>query len=60
MTAFLYVHAFVLVVFAGVWAHRAYVWNHGVCRKNGLPWKLEYQDIHGSRLWKAGDVEVWI
>jgi len=46
--------------FVFVWAHRAYVWNRGVCRKNGLPWRLEYQDMHGSKLWKAGDVEVWL
>jgi hypothetical protein len=52
--------ALILVLVLPVWAHRAYVWNRAVCRKNGLPWRLEDQDIHGSKLWKAGDVEVWL
>lgn len=60
MIPFLCVPALLLVILAVAWAHRAYVWNRGVCRKNGQPWKLEDHDIHGSKLWKAGDVEVWL
>lgn len=51
---------FLVLAYGGCWAWRAYVWNGGICRKNGLAWKLEYHDIHGSKLWKAGDVEVWL
>lgn len=51
---------FLVLAYAVGMACRAYVWNGGICRKNGLPWKLEDQDIHGSKLWKAGDVEMWL
>jgi len=38
----------------------AKVWNKGVCRTNGLPWKLQDKDSQGGRLYRAGEETIWI
>lgn len=35
------------------------VWNGGVCRENGLPWRLWAQDPLGGRVYRAGNVWCW-
>jgi hypothetical protein len=35
-------------------------WNGGVCRKNGLPWRLFDTDSHNGRGYKAGDETLWL
>ncbi len=35
-------------------------WNNGVCRKNGIEWRLMGVDSTGARGYKAGDEVTWI
>ena len=49
----------VLVSTVGISAD-ALDWNHGVCKKNGLPWKSFDMDSQGGRGYNAGDETIWI
>ncbi len=54
---------FILVSIFLVWIvgnilRASYIWNHGVCRKNGIPWRKFDVDSHGDVGYEAGD-EVW-
>lgn len=52
----------VVAVLVLLYCHRqeSLVWNNGVCRTNGLPWILREVDVHGGRIYEAGDREATI
>jgi hypothetical protein len=48
------------LIMLGIFAYHRYVWNGGICRKNGLPWKDQgCSDSTGSALYEAGDEHHW-
>lgn len=54
---------FVLFVLGGIsflvgsMEYEKYIWNGGVCRKNGIKWKKSGADQNGCYYYEAGDQE---
>ena len=41
------------------WCEKS-LWNKGICKENGLPWKIFDTDSQGGRGYRAGDKRIWI
>lgn len=48
------------VCFIFGWLPEKIRWNNGICKKNGLPWKIYGYDSGGARGYYAGDQTCWI
>lgn len=53
----------VLLALVGIWGQveTRIIWNKGICKKNGLPWKHVDTCTNGfDCLYRAGEETVWL